>query len=74
MHQGIDFIPLCVETFKACGRVPLSQFRTLIELLVVLSGRFRSQESTYFFQRLSIVLQRCNSIAMIRRAPGARLG
>ena len=55
-QQGIDFIPLCVETFGAWGSLALSHFRTLIERLAVLSGRSRSQESTYFFQRLSTVV------------------
>ena len=72
-QQGIDFIPLCVETFGAWGSLALSHFRTLIERLAVLSGRSRSQESTYFFQRLSIALQRCNGSSMILRAPRARL-
>lgn len=41
-------IPLCGET---CGRAVVlahSHFRTLIERQAVLSGRSRSQESTYF--------------------------
>ena len=33
------------------------------------SGRPRSQETCYFYQRLSVALQRCNSNAFIRRAP-----
>lgn len=42
----------------------------LIKRLAALSGRSRLR---YFFQHLSIALQRCNGGAMIRRAPDARL-
>lgn len=59
---------------KASARIAIAVSISDIERLAVLTGCSRSQESTYFFQRFSIALERCNSSAMVRRAPDVRLG
>jgi hypothetical protein len=68
-NVGLSFVPVSVETCGTWGSRALLCFKSLIERLAHRSGRPRSQQARFFFQRLSVALQRCIGNALLRRAP-----
>jgi hypothetical protein len=67
--NGVEFIPISVESGGTWGNHALKCFKILIERLAHRTGKPRSQQARYFYQRLSIALQRCIGNTLLRRAP-----
>ena len=65
--QGIHFQPLVVETFGGWDKDALSFLKTLGHQAARRWGRNNSLEIKYFFQRMSIALQRGNASLLISR-------
>jgi hypothetical protein len=67
-RQGFDFVPLAVEVLGGWGTIALRVFRKLAGMLSERSGRSKSVESRYIYERLSICLQRGNARMIQQRA------
>jgi hypothetical protein len=67
--QGILFVPLAVEVLGGWGQIALNTFKRLARMLSERTGRSRSEETTYLYQRLSVSLQRDNARMIQQRAP-----
>lgn len=69
LDAGLDFTPLAVEVFGGWGQAALKTFNTLAGMLSQRTGRSKSEEVTYLYQRLSICLMRDNVRMIQQRAP-----
>ena len=69
LENGLDFIPLAVEFIGGWGNIALRELRKIAFLVSERSGRSRSQEIRYLFQRLAASLQRDNARMIQNRAP-----
>jgi hypothetical protein len=66
---GLDFTPLAVEVFGGWGQAALKTFSALAGMLSQRTGRTKSEELTYMYQRLSVCLMRDNARMIQQRAP-----
>jgi hypothetical protein len=66
---GLDFTPLAVEVFGGWGQAAMKTFSTLAGMLSHRTGRSKSEELTYMYQRFSISLMRDNVRMIQQRAP-----
>ena len=71
--QGIHFQPLVVETFGGWDREATSFLKELARQSARRWGRDSAQEIKFFFQRLSVSLQRGNAALLIDRDPDPAL-
>ena len=65
--SGIHFQPLVVETFGGWDKDALSFLKTLAHQDARRWGKNNSLECKYFFQRLSLALQRGNAALLVNR-------
>ena len=68
-ERGWVFIPIAVESYGTWGAHSLKAFKKIIIMLAARSGRSRSIETRYFYERLSFALQKGNAHMLIARAP-----
>jgi hypothetical protein len=67
--SGWLFIPIAVESYGTWGTQALKTFKKIIIMLAARSGMSRSIEARYFYERMSMTLQRCNARMLTARAP-----
>ena len=65
--QGIAFLPLVVETFGGWDLEAVRALKDMARQSARRWGKNNSEEIKYFFQRLSISLQRGNAALLIER-------
>ena len=65
--QGIAFLPLVVETFGGWDSDAIKCLKNLARQSARRWGKNNSEEIKFFFQRLSVSLQRGNAALLIER-------
>jgi hypothetical protein len=70
---GIDFIPIVFETFGALGDVSLECLKKIAKMWGNNLSLSPSRAVSFFFQSLSVSLQRGNAEMILRRSPPSHL-